>query len=154
MKKQCGFTLIEVLVSVVILGLGLLGLANLQTRGLAENQSAYFRSQATQLAYDIADKMRANSTSAANYKTAFMSPSDAKCTKGGNPCTSCAINTPCTSAQMAVSDLYDWNNDLKILPNGTGAITENGGIYTVTVSWDDAKTGAANLTSFQMSFRL
>ncbi len=54
-----GFTLIEVLVSVLILAIGLLGLAGLQLAGLQNNQSALLRSQATMIAYDIGDKLRA-----------------------------------------------------------------------------------------------
>jgi len=58
MFKTTGFTLIEVLVAVVVLAGGLLGLAALQVTSLSSNQTAYNRSQATQLAYDIADRMR------------------------------------------------------------------------------------------------
>ena len=60
MKTHSGFTLIEVLISMLILAVGLLGLAGLQATGLRNNLSAYNRSQATQLAYDMADRMRAN----------------------------------------------------------------------------------------------
>lgn len=57
---SAGFTLIEILISVVVLAIGLLGMAALQMNGLRNNQSAYFRAQATQLAYDMADRMRTN----------------------------------------------------------------------------------------------
>ena len=60
MKKNTGFTLIEVLIAMIILAVGLLGLAGLQATTLKNNQSAYNRIKATQLAYDIADRMRAN----------------------------------------------------------------------------------------------
>ena len=60
MNKNTGFTLIEVLIAMIILAVGLLGLAGLQATSLRNNQSAYNRSVATQLAYDIADRMRAN----------------------------------------------------------------------------------------------
>jgi len=60
MKKHKGFTLIEVLVSMIVLAIGLLGLAGLQMSSLRNNLSAYHRSQATQLAYDMADRMRTN----------------------------------------------------------------------------------------------
>ncbi|MCX7101946.1 MAG: type IV pilus modification protein PilV, partial [Methylobacter sp.] len=65
MKQTAGFTLIEVLIAMLVLAVGLLGLAGLQATSLKSNQSAYNRSQATQLAYDLADRMRANVAGAA-----------------------------------------------------------------------------------------
>src|SRR5690606_37316619 len=61
-----GFTLIEVLIALVVMSVGLLGLASLQTNTLAFNRDAYLRSQATALAYDIIDRMRANRDAAVN----------------------------------------------------------------------------------------
>lgn len=55
-----GFTLIEVMVALVILAVGLLGMASLMTRSQQSNESAYSRSQATLMAYDIIERMRAN----------------------------------------------------------------------------------------------
>ena len=60
MKKNHGFTLIEVLISMVILAIGLLGLAGIQMMGLQNNLSSYHRGQATLLVYDMADRMRTN----------------------------------------------------------------------------------------------
>ena len=60
MIRQKGFTLLEVLVAVLVLAIGLLGLAGLQATSLRVNQSASMRSQATNLAYDMADRIRAN----------------------------------------------------------------------------------------------
>jgi type IV pilus assembly protein PilV len=56
--KNTGFTLIEVLIAMLVLAGGLLGLAGLQAASLSNGQSAYNRSQATQLAYQLADNMR------------------------------------------------------------------------------------------------
>ena len=61
-----GFTLLEVLVALVILSIGLLGLAGLQAASLRYNHSSYLRSQATLIAYDIVDRMRANRQEALN----------------------------------------------------------------------------------------
>lgn len=65
MRRQCalhskGFTLIEVLVAVLVLSIGLLGIAGLQTRSLQFNGDAYYRTQAQLLATDLAERMRAN----------------------------------------------------------------------------------------------
>ncbi|MEQ1544212.1 type IV pilus modification protein PilV [Methyloglobulus sp.] len=157
MKQQSGFTLIEVLIAVVILAVGLLGLASLQAVGLGNNQSAYNRSQATQLAYDIADRMRANASTAAQarYLPDVMLPADALCRSGTTPCSDCTTSAnSCSTDQLAQKDLLDWNNDLvATLPSGTGTITRAAGVFSVIVSWDDGKTGAAN-RNFRMDFRL
>jgi len=59
-RAQIGATLIEVLVAIVVLSIGLLGLAGLQATSIQANQGAYYRSQASILAADITDRMRAN----------------------------------------------------------------------------------------------
>ena len=59
-KSSRGFTIIEVLVSMVILSIGVLGLGMLQMAAMQNTQGGYLRSQATILAYDIIDSMRAN----------------------------------------------------------------------------------------------
>ncbi|WP_049721175.1 type IV pilus modification protein PilV [Gilvimarinus polysaccharolyticus] len=61
-NKQAGVTLIEVLVTVLIISTALMALASLQTRALQYNSSAYLRSQANIIAYDIFEQMRASST--------------------------------------------------------------------------------------------
>ena len=69
-RPERGFSLIEVLVAMLVLAIGLLGLAALQTQGVRFNHDAYVRSNATALAYDIVDKMRINRANAASYTTA------------------------------------------------------------------------------------
>jgi|SRR5690625_433561 len=63
-KGQMGLTLVEVLVAVLVLSIGLLGLAALQGISLQSSQGAYFRTQATNAAYEVADFARANRISA------------------------------------------------------------------------------------------
>lgn len=58
--RQKGFTLLEVLVAMLVLSIGLLGLAGLMASSLRNNHSAYYRTQATWLAYDVIDRMRVN----------------------------------------------------------------------------------------------
>ena len=90
--RTSGFTIVEVLVSLVILSIGLLGIAKLVLYSAHSNDSAYLRSQATQLAYEILDNMRANPTAAAagNYNTALT-------TAAVNPGYSC-LNAACPVA--------------------------------------------------------
>lgn len=160
MKISAGFTLIEVLVAVLVLGLGLLGLASLQATALSNNQSAYNRSQAAQLAYDITDRMRTNRSAKGDY---FSDPSAATCQTGGQPCADCssAMNM-CSPAQLAQKDLYDWNLALTTtLPGGTGNIAGAGSIVIVTVSWaenrdenGDNAINDADASRFVLRFQL
>jgi len=149
MNKSTGFTLIEVLIAMVVLAIGLLGLAGLQVTSLKNNQSAYNRSQATQLAYDLADRMRANVAGVATYTTGTAAA-----------ISTCKNTTGCSPAEMAVNDLFEWNSAISAaLPNGgTGTITISGGVYSITISWnenrDDNADGVSDITSFTTSFRL
>ena len=170
-KTTAGFTLIEVLVSLVLLSGGLLGLAALQATSLKNNQIAYNRNQATQLAYDITDRIRANlfdanlvdanrlSTSTYNANTAVLNAavSQADCITVSTPPT-------CTPADMAQNDLFEWNNAVTTsLPNGTGAIAIDGPtqIVTITITWtentdrnNDGTIDVNDSVSFQTSFQL
>jgi type IV pilus assembly protein PilV len=132
--KERGFTLIEVLVTVIILAIGLLGLAGLQLGGLRYSFSAYQRSQATIMANDIVDRMRANRTvaEAGGYDI------DLGDMPGVGTCTGDGVN--CSAADMADADLYEWKQSLAdILPAGDGSIANNGGTYTITIQWDDTR---------------
>jgi type IV pilus assembly protein PilV len=152
MHKNNGFTLIEVLIAMLILAVGLLGLAALQTHSLKNNQSAYYRSQATQLAYDIADRMRVNVASAATYTNGHAAEHK-----------NCLTTDSCTPLEMAEHDLFEWNTAIQaaILPSATGKIKPDlkitGGVkaYIVTIEWDENRDLATDKkTSFDMGFRL
>ncbi len=141
-----GFTLVEVLVSLVILSIGLLGIAKLMLLSSHSNDSAYLRSQATDLAYEMLDYMRANSVQAnialGPYNTALgAGPVD--------PGFTCIAAAPC--ANLALYDVYQWKLRLNAtsglvpagaLPNGQGSVATvvAGGQTTATiiVSWDDS----------------
>lgn len=119
-----GFTLVEVLVTVVIFSVGLLGLAGLQATGIKLNHSSLIRSQATLLAYDVVDCMRANKANIASY-----SRPDKNAAKYSTPST------------IAESDINNWLDNLSNgLPSGKGSITLNGNRATVIVEWDEART--------------
>lgn len=136
-RTQDGFTLIEVMVAVVILSIGLLGLAGLQATGLRHNQSASFRSTATVLAYDIADAMRANRTDA----------------RDGKYDTSLTASAPSGSA-IYQADLNNWLTELALrLPAGDGAVSVENDMVTVTVQWDDSR-GASAAQQFVMVSQL
>ena len=126
-----GFTLIEVLVALVILSVGLLGLAGLQTTGIRNNHSANLRSQATIMAYDIADRIRANKDNVGAYAIAIDGDSD-----GGET--------------IAESDMEEWLSNLSDrLPSGDGSIEINAEIVTIQVQWIDSRNN--DTTTFLMT---
>lgn len=134
--SEDGFTMVELLVAVLVLSIGLLGLAGLQAAGLRNNQSAYQRSQATILAYDIADRMRANQAAAAAgaYNIALGAA-------GGG-------------GSVAADDLTEWKDNMAaLLASGDGSVTNNGGNFIILVQWDDNRN-ANNLQQFSVEFRL
>lgn len=157
-NKHRGFTLLENLIAMIILAIGLLGLASIQIVGLQNNQSAYTRSQATYLAYDMADRIRVNLISARNFSTSVyvdMALIDADSKPNCK-----AQSGACSPDDMAENDLFEWRERLAAaLPSGTGAITTNGTVYNIAVTWDDRREPAGDAnnsadTTFQMSFQL
>lgn len=155
-KRQRGFTMLEVLISVVVLSIGMLGIAGLQAVGQRNNNSAYLRSQATALAYDMIDRMRANQ---AGVDAGAYDGIDTVASNYVNP--GCSLSG-CTAATMAAYDKWDWEAQLAArLPSGNGSVANNGGVFTVTVMWDDNRNGASSLecgadalTCFTVSSRL
>ncbi len=129
-QKQSGFTLIEVLVSLVVLSIGLLGLAFLQMVSLKNNHSAQYRTEATIEAYSIVDRMRSNRANAL--------------TGGYNV----ALGAAGAGNAIAIADVAAWKAALAIaFTSGDGAIITNvaTGVVTITVQWDDSRgaNGAA-----------
>ncbi|MBS1269073.1 MAG: hypothetical protein MAG794_00015 [Gammaproteobacteria bacterium] len=127
---QGGFSLVEVLVTLAILSIGLMGLAFLQAQGMQLNTSAYSRTQASILTGDIIDRMRLNSGDAASYDTASFSPNPSSCTVTGAP--------------DADNDRHCWYGHIQeTLPSGDGSISVNGstGVVTVNLSWQERPAG-------------
>jgi type IV pilus assembly protein PilV len=157
MNKNAGFTLIEVLIAMVVLAVGLLGLAGLQANSLRNNQSAYNRSQATQLAYDMADRIRANLADANNLANSAYVASTIAALQS-----TCNSSPGCTPALMAQNDRAIWNaNIIDALGSlGTGSVTVDAAtrIFTITINWtenrDENSDGVSDITSFQTSFQL
>ena len=143
--RQDGFSLIEVLVAVLIVAVGVLGIVGLQLVTLRTNTGAMMRSQATQFAYNILDRARANP--GANYVIALTAPAPV-----APNCDGAGAN--CSRQQMATFDLAGWFTDLAQLPSGDGAIALNGDIITVTVQWNDNRDGTTVPTSTAVSSRI
>jgi type IV pilus assembly protein PilV len=131
-NKQVGFSLLEVLISVVVLAVGLLGIAALQTSVIKFNHSAQLRSFAVYQAQNMIDRMRANKAgvTAGNYNSVSGTPSLPSC-------------TTCTPAQIAQRDISLWNTEnALLLPVGQGTVVGNGSVFTVTIRWDNERNGA------------
>ncbi len=122
-----GFSLVEVLVALVVISLGLLGIAGLQLAGMRGSTTSTLRTTATQLAYDATDRMRANPTgvAAGNYDNQAAPAA----VPGG-----CLSATGCTTAQISQLDLFLWQSEIaRKLPGGAGVICR-----------DNPATGAAS----------
>ena len=133
MNKNNGFTLIEVLIAMLVLAIGLLGVAALQFQGMKYNTDAYFRSQINFLVYDIADRMRLNQSNAAEY-AANLTDYEVETTEP----TGCTQTG--TGAVGRANDLACWKVQLyQALPPGTMANIDNdgGGLYTIKIKWTD-----------------
>ena len=135
--------MIEVLIAVLVLSLGLLGYASLLALSLRGNQSANFRTIATNLAYEMFDIMRANRNNAIQYTvdyTDFAGPS----TFHG-----CADNG---GTEQIKNDCIYWMGQVQdSLPNGMARVrvTSVAGtqtMATVTISWSDARSNVGNST--------
>ncbi len=160
-RRDAGESLIEVLVTVTIISVGLLGIAALQFMSKRSNFDAVERTIATQLADDILERMRANSTAL----TTYAGSSDIPLTTlgygdtqfaSGEPSPNCTTTSPCTStAQLADHDLWEFEQKLlgatEILgTNNTGGLANpiacittavssgpvnRSGHYTVAIAW-------------------
>jgi type IV pilus assembly protein PilV len=140
-QGQAGFTLLEVLIALLVMSIGLLGLAALQTTGLRSNQMASMRTLATQFTYDITDRMRSNPAGVA----------------GGEYTITRAEDPAGTPATVAETDLAEWRNNIaQRLPNGTSDITQCDTTTTpscadlthvVTVYWNESRRDTSNVAA-------
>lgn len=148
-----GFSMIELLVALLVLSIGLLGVAALMATSMRNSQSANFRTQATNLAYEITDAIRANLINAGRYHSDAFSDPVATCVAAARPA---GLYPAATNPH--VLDLQRWYSDLCYqLPNGAGRVQvvaspqivaatgQTYRTYTVNVDvcWSDDRTEAA-----------
>jgi type IV pilus assembly protein PilV len=153
MLRSRGFSLIEVLIALVILSVGLLGIAAMVSVSLKSKDSSYYHTQALALSAAIIDRMRANldTATAQGYDTPHYgnSPSGGP---GGDNCSSSADN--CTEAQIAAVDVADWQAEIAAtLPPFASSVAAAGSIGTVQVGqmtqvsilirWNDQRANQA-----------
>lgn len=153
-SQSAGFTLMEVLVAAVVLGIGILGLVTLMVTSMKSDQSSFYRATASALIYDMADRIRNNSTEAKagaydNVDTSGTIPSDPGCIKS---------SSGCTPSALAQEDIREWANNFvnvngvthyaSSLPNGIGTVTRNttNNQFTITVKWNETDWDKTNPT--------
>ena len=136
-----GFTIVEALVALVVLAVGMLGIASLYVTTLRASGSAASRMQAINLASDLGDRIRANRTGEAAYAGAAAA----------NGTTCIGATATCTAAQMAAHDLFVWQAAIQAaLPGAAGAVTVDAGAnpttYQIRVTWAEAGTVSQSYT--------
>lgn len=136
-RRERGFTLVEAMVALLVLSIGLLGIAALYVETLRASRTSLYRTEAVNLATDLADRMRANR----------------------NPVNAYACGSPCVPANggnaIADADLADWVAAIAAaLPGGSGGVTFTAGTattpsaYVVEVSWSEV--GQATPVAYQL----
>ena len=146
-----GFSIVEVLVALVVLGVGMLGIASVYVVTLRSSGSAISRMQAVNLASDIGDRIRANRNAGTAYEGA---PAE-----DGEGCIGADEN--CTAAEMAAHDLFLWEQQIEAtLPGDPDGVVDvdtstTPTTYTITVSWLEAGTAdAENRLSYVMRMQI
>ena len=130
-RSTRGFTLVEAMVALVVLAVGMLGIAGLYVTTLRSGGGAIYRMQAVNLASDMGDRIRANRTAGLAYNAGAAD----------NNCYGVAA-VDCAPALMAANDLFVWQQqvqDPRILPGGNSTVLVAGAnvpfTYTITVNW-------------------
>jgi type IV pilus assembly protein PilV len=129
-RKVRGFTLIEVLIALIIMSVGMLGIAGMYVRSMQAGRTSTLHHHAITLAGDIADRIRANPRAGAAYEGAGL---DFNCVNGG---------VDCSPAEMAANDILLWEQQATAtLPTGTVNIVFNNAVvpatYQITVAWEE-----------------
>jgi type IV pilus assembly protein PilV len=140
--QQTGFTLIEVMISLLILAFGMLGMTALQNEALKFNHTAFIDSQAQFLLNDMVERIRANHGNS-TYQILFIQPTP-------TVVTNCEIAS-CTADQIAIYDINKWRSKVTnadILPNGESSITYDGlaKVFTIAIRYDWKNLGGVDIT--------
>ena len=127
-RAQRGFSLIEVLIALIIMSVGMLGIASLYVQSMQAGRTSLFRHNAVTLAGDVTDRIRANPTAAAAYEGAGA---DNGCIAG---------TTACSDAEMAAQDILLWDQQaVAPLQNGVVAVpvaeTAIPTSYSIAITW-------------------
>ncbi|MFT6915677.1 MAG: type IV pilus assembly protein PilV [Motiliproteus sp.] len=167
--RQQGVSMVEVLIALLLMVTTLLGATALQITGLQTNRSAYYRTQASLLSYDIADRIRLNASYASGDNDRYSVDTDTPATPSATSCASGALG--CSSQSLRDLDIREWsehfidvtgighdNGDYKpVLPGGTGKVTASGAHFSIQISWQELDWnigGGANKADTTKTFTL
>ena len=129
-RRHRGFSLLEVLIALVIMSVGMLGIAGLYVQGMQAGRTSLFRHHAVTLAGDVADRIRANPRAG----SAYAGPgSNRDCV---------ATGAGCPDADMAANDIFSWHRQAQeTLPNGDVRVAFDDAVsppqYTISVTWTE-----------------
>lgn len=140
-RRQRAFSLVEVLIALVIMSVGMLGIAGLYVQSMQAGRTSLFRHHAVTLAGDVADRIRSNPRAGIGYEVAGA---DNFCIDGG---------TDCSELEMAENDILLWEQQADdSLPNGAVDVvfddTVNPPTYTISVSWDEPTLNPGDVMSY------
>ena len=129
-RKVRGFTLIEVLIALIIMSVGMLGIAGLYVHSMQAGRTSVLRHNAVTLAGDIADRIRANPRAGGAYGLAGAN----------NNCVAAGVD--CSIGEMAAHDIFLWDQQAAAtLPNGQVNVVFNNGVvpptYQITITWTE-----------------
>jgi type IV pilus assembly protein PilV len=149
LRRSRGMTLVESLVALVVLSVGMLGIAGLMLTGISSNRSALYRTQAVNLASDMAERIRANASARVAYDSLAYggAPTLQDCAPTAN-----GAGSNCTAAQLAEDDLARWiasirsalpafrgepaQGDVQVIPAGVAGQPDT---YRINVSWQEPR---------------
>jgi type IV pilus assembly protein PilV len=151
LDRRGGFTLIEVLVALLVLSVGVLGVAGMQVTALKNLQSSGSYGVAAMLANDIADRMWVNQPQVLANAYDHTAPRN-------NP-PDCVTET-CTTLELARFDTTDWQKQIRgyttdaevnvppVLPSAAGSVQRIGASrsFEISVYWDDDHSGSTGTT--------
>ena len=144
-QAQHGFGLVEALVALVVVSVGMIGIAVLYGQGLGASKTALYRTQAVILASDMADRIRLNRRAGVAYQNGGAG-TNRNCEPGG---------ATCSPTQMAEHDLFVWNALIdRQLPGADGTVAyaaTSPPTYTISVSWQEV--GLVN-PPYQLAIRV
>ena len=145
--RSAGFSIVEVLVALVVLSIGMLGIAALYVESLRAGRTAVYRTQAVNLASDMADRIRANRNAREAYD---LAADDEPGERGCAPTAEDATPNTCSAAELAEDDMARWRAAITDQLPGNGDSTPTGTIdvttpvnatqtrvYAIEVTWSE-----------------
>ena len=137
-NDQQGVSLVESMIALLVISIGLLGIAALQITSMKQNNSALHHSQAVWIASNMSERIRANFGAFDSYAAAGGIDTDT------SPTQDCHAG-PCNIQQLVDGDAADWATEVQNLPAGRGTVTGTATMLTIRVMWDDEGTGASGI---------